>query len=103
MNTRRLALLKPVKEPGSINSASKELKMSYQQAWHYIKSMNELLPLPLIRKQPGESNGSGTVVTRYGEPIIREYEALLEQHKAFEAKIDDSLGSVCFKVLVKRQ
>ncbi|WP_372776318.1 winged helix-turn-helix domain-containing protein [Mangrovibacterium sp.] len=91
LDSKRIALLKLVKEKGSINSASKELKMSYQQAWHFIKSMNELSPLPVIVKQRGGSNGGGTMVTRYGERIIREYEALVEKHKAFQDEINDSL------------
>lgn len=96
LDTRRIALLKLVNELGSINSASKELKMSYQQAWHYIKSMNELSPLPVITKQRGGSNGGGTMVTRYGERIIREYEALVEQHEAFKEKMDESLWLCSF-------
>lgn len=91
LDTKRIALLKLIQEKGSINSASKELKMSYQQAWHYIKSMNELSPVPVIVKQRGGSNGGGTVVTRYGERIIREFDTLVEQHNAFKEKIDQSL------------
>ncbi len=91
LDRRRIALLKLVRDKGSINSASKELKMSYQQAWHYIKSMNELSPLPVIVKQRGGSNGGGTLVTRYGERVIREFEALEEQHNAFKNNIDESL------------
>jgi len=91
LDTKRIALLKLIKDKGSINSASKELKMSYQQAWHYIKSMNELSPLPVIVKQRGGSNGGGTMVTRYGERIIREFEALVEKHDAFKDQIDESL------------
>lgn len=91
LDTKRIALLKLIKDKGSINSASKELKMSYQQAWHYIKSMNELSPLPVIVKQRGGSNGGGTLVTRYGERIIREFEALVEKHDAFKEQVDESL------------
>jgi molybdate transport system regulatory protein len=91
LDSRRIALLKLVKAKGSINSASKELKMSYQQAWHYIKTMNELSPLPVIVKQRGGSNGGGTIVTRYGERVIKEFEILAEKHSAFKNGLDESL------------
>lgn len=91
LDAKRIALLKLIKEKGSINSASKELKMSYQQAWHFIKSMNELSPLPVIVKKRGGSNGGGTLVTRYGERMIREYEALEQEHNSFKNKLDESL------------
>lgn len=91
LDSRRIALLKLVKEKGSINSASKELKMSYQQAWHFIKLMNELSPLPVIVKQRGGSNGGGTIVTRYGERVIKEFDALAEKHDAFKNGLDEAL------------
>jgi len=91
LDSRRIALLKLIKEEGSINSASKQLKMSYQQAWHYIKSMNELSPLPVIMKQRGGSHGGGTIVTPYGERVIKEFEALAVKHAIFKNELEESL------------
>jgi len=91
LDEKRIALLKLVRDKGSINSASKELKMSYQQAWYYIKAMNELSPLPVIVKQRGGQNGGGTIVTRYGERVINEFEAIKNQHNAINNEIQKSL------------
>ena len=96
LDSRRIALLKLVKDKGSINAASKELKMSYQQAWHFIKQMNELSPLPLVVKQRGGSNGGGAVVTRYGERVINEFEALVEKHRIFKDGLNEDLWLCSF-------
>ena len=96
LDSKRIALLKLVKDKGSINAASKELKMSYQQAWHFIKQMNELSPLPLVVKQRGGSNGGGAVVTRYGERVIREFGTLVEKHRKFKDGLNEDLWLCSF-------
>lgn len=84
LTSKRVTLLKLVKQMGSINAASKELKMSYQQAWHFIKEMNEISPLPLVIRQRGGSNGGGALITKFGETSIREFELLSEAHNHFK-------------------
>ena len=96
LDLRRIALLKLVKDKGSINAASKELKMSYQQAWHFIKQMNELSPLPLVVKQRGGSNGGGALLTRYGERVILEFEMLVEKHRKFKENLNKDLWLCSF-------
>ncbi len=96
LDARRIELLKLVRERGSINSASKELKMSYQQAWHFIKKMNELSPLPVIVKQRGGSNGGGTEVTHFGEKVIDEFERLEKKYEELKEKLDDNLWLCTF-------
>ncbi len=84
LTSKRVTLLKLVKQMGSINAASKELKMSYQQAWHFIKEMNEISPLPLVIRQRGGSNGGGALITKFGETSIREFELLSDAHNHFK-------------------
>lgn len=95
LNMKRVRLLKLVKEKGSINAASKELKMSYQQAWHFINHMNELSPLPLVVRQRGGTNGGGAVITKYGEKTIIEFEKLVEQNNVFSEELSGKLW-LCF-------
>lgn len=73
LNRRRIDLVKNIRYSGSILSASKAMKMSYQQAWTFIKEMNELSPLPIVIRQRGGSNGGGAVVTPYGLELIEKY------------------------------
>lgn len=95
LTSKRIALLKLVKQKGSINAASKELKMSYQQAWHFIKEMNEISPLPLVIRQRGGSNGGGAILTRFGETAIKEFERLSEAHNHFKDDETEKLR-LCF-------
>jgi molybdate transport system regulatory protein len=92
---KRIMLLKLIKEKGSINAASKELKMSYQQAWHFIKQMNELSPIPLVVRQRGGANGGGADLTKFGEKAIFEFEKLMEQNKAYREELSGKLW-LCF-------
>ncbi len=95
LTSKRIDLLKIIKQKGSINAASKELRMSYQQAWHYIKEMNEIAPLPLVVRQRGGINGGGAVITKFGEKSIKEFESLCEAHNHFKTDKTDNLW-LCF-------
>lgn len=96
LNLKRIELLKRIKQKGSINSASKELKMSYQQAWHFIKEMNDISPLPLVIRQRGGSHGGGAVLTNFGEKAIAGFEQLNLAHKRFKLKLDKDLWLCSF-------
>lgn len=96
LNMKRIMLLKLIKEKGSINAASKELKMSYQQAWHFIKQMNELSPIPLVVRQRGGANGGGADLTKFGEKAIFEFEKLMEQNKAYREELSGKLWLCSF-------
>ncbi len=84
LNEKRVELLRQVGSNGSINAASKAMKMSYQQAWHFIKEMNELSPLPLIVRQRGGSNGGGAELTRYAQKMITMYEQIGTDFEEFK-------------------
>jgi molybdate transport system regulatory protein len=96
LNVKRIMLLKLIKEKGSINAASKELKMSYQQAWHFIKKMNELSPIPLVVHRRGGSNGGGADLTKFGEKAIIEFEKLMEQNIAYREELSVKLWLCSF-------
>lgn len=84
LNAKRVELLKQIGALGSINAASKAMKMSYQQAWHFIKQMNELAPLPVIVRQRGGCNGGGAELTKYGQKMIRMYENIMNEFETFK-------------------
>lgn len=95
LTIKRVALLKMVKQKGSINAASKKMKMSYQQAWHFIKEMNEISPLPLVVQQRGGVNGGGAQLTKFGEKTIVEFERLTQLHNQYKNSLSESLW-LCF-------
>ena len=91
LNNKRIKLLKAIKKTGSIRGASTDLKMSYQQAWHFIKEMNELSPLPLVINKRGGNNGGGTELTRHGEIAIIEFGKLREKINAANELLSSEL------------
>ncbi|MDR3253204.1 MAG: LysR family transcriptional regulator [Tannerella sp.] len=95
LNSRRIELLGLIREHGSILSASKALRMSYQQAWSIIRDINSSSPLPVVVRQRGGANGGGAVVTEYGQNLISRYESLLYRFNRCIAEMDDELQSIC--------
>ncbi len=95
LNERRIELLKAIKRKGSTRAASAEIKMSYQQAWHFIKEMNEISPLPLVVNKRGGSHGGGTELTNFGEKTISEFEKLKGQQNENNLKLSKDLW-ICF-------
>lgn len=72
----RVKLLKMIEETGSLNKASKSLKISYQKAWRMIDEMNTFSTQPLIKAQIGGSKGGGTSLTDYGKSLILIYDTI---------------------------
>jgi len=79
----RIELLKKIEKTGSINAASKEMKMSYKAAWERINSMNKLADKPLITRKTGGKGGGGTILTPYAHQLIQTYNRLNEVHRKF--------------------
>lgn len=79
LNPVRTALLKAIRTTGSLNSAAKLQKISYQHAWAMINDMNTTAPEPLVAKQRGGAHGGGAAITAYGERILNEYDLILKQ------------------------
>nr|WP_321412591.1 LysR family transcriptional regulator [uncultured Carboxylicivirga sp.] len=96
INQKRIDLLCLVRDKGSINAASKEMKMSYQQAWYFIKEMNELSPLPLVVRQRGGSNGGGAEVTKFGIKIIARFEMIKDEINNCKQKINEKMADTFF-------
>lgn len=71
----QIRLLKQVLKDGSIHAAAKNLKMSYQHAWHLLDKVNQLSPLPVLIRQKGGRDGGGCVISNYGLKLIRTFEA----------------------------
>ena len=82
----RVILLEKIKKHGSINAAAKSIKMSYRQAWQLVKEMNECAKQPVIEKTIGGANGGGTVLTAYGEAVIKNFYTLQSKIQSFIEK-----------------
>jgi molybdate transport system regulatory protein len=91
----QIKLLKQVIKDGSIHAASKNLKMSYQHAWHIIDKVNQLSPLPVVIRKKGGRDGGGCIISNYGLKIIRTYDAKMLALKEFLADNNADFDS-CF-------
>lgn len=72
----RRFLLQAIDTYGSINSAAKEINISYRKAWSYIKAMEERLGIKLVERHAGGKNGGGAVLTKEAREFIRKYELM---------------------------
>jgi len=68
---RQTILLKQVFKDGSLNAASHNLKISYQNAWNILNKMNHISPLPLIVSHKGGSDGGGCHPTNFGIEVMQ--------------------------------
>lgn len=88
----RIALLEKIDEIGSINSAAKEIGISYKTAWHLVDMMNNLSEKPLVVRMAGGKGGGGTVLTREGHQVIEQYRIVQEEHRKFLENLESRLG-----------
>jgi len=91
----QIRLLKQVAIDGSINGAAKNLKMSYQHAWHILDKLNELSPIPIVIRQKGGRDGGGCRISPYGMKLIRTYEKKVADIIQFLSQSNSELES-CF-------
>ena len=91
----QIRLLKQVAVDGSINCAAKNLKMSYQHAWHMLDKLNLLSPVPIVIRQKGGKDGGGCRISPYGMKLIRTYEKQVADIIRFLEQSNSELES-CF-------
>jgi molybdate transport system regulatory protein len=91
----QIRLLKQVAIDGSINCAAKNLKMSYQHAWHMLDRLNQLSPVPIVIRQKGGKDGGGCRISPYGMKLIRTYEKKVADIIRFLEQSNSELES-CF-------
>jgi molybdate transport system regulatory protein len=95
LDKKRIELLRRIRLTGSILSASKDMKMSYQMAWTYVKEMNVISPLPVVTRQRGGINGGGAEVTEYGMSLVRRFLLVKEKHEECLSALEDEMD-LCF-------
>ena len=76
-------LLDLIEKTGSINSAAKEMKMSYKKAWELINRLNEQTSFPIVSVKTGGERGGGSTLTTEALTLIKYYRELRERFAAF--------------------
>jgi len=67
IGSQQIRLLNQVLLDGSIHAAAKNLRMSYQHAWH-------LSPVPIVVRQKGGKDGGGCSISPYGKKLMEAYQ-----------------------------
>jgi molybdate transport system regulatory protein len=70
----KIALLKAVRETGSISAAARAMKLSYKKAWQLIDELNGMFKTPVVETRIGGSERGGAQVTPLGQRLIAIYE-----------------------------
>ncbi len=72
MGDGRADLLKAIKDEGSLNKASKKVKISYKHAWLQLNEIEKSLGEPVIIKKRGGKE-QGTFLTEKAIRLLEEY------------------------------
>jgi molybdate transport system regulatory protein len=71
----RIAMLRAIRDTGSISRAARALGLSYKSAWDAVQVLNNLFDRPLVLAAPGGRDGGVTSVTPAGEAVIAAFAA----------------------------
>jgi len=82
----RADLLKKVKETGSLSEAAKQMGMSYRHAWGIMHRISQNAGGEIVHSTRGGKAGGVTVLTPFGEEILREYENKAESLRSLVEK-----------------
>lgn len=95
INEKRINILKFIDKFGSLNKASKELKITYKHAWDEIKDVEKFLNEKLLLNVSKGRKGGGTTLTKKAKEILKDYDAY-EQGLNLEIsdKFWESLGTI---------
>jgi len=90
INPRIIELLKLVQETGSLNTAVKEMGLSYSYAWNTLYKINCQLHEPLLITQRGGKGGGVAFLTKSGIQLVEKYDDLKDSFQQFleEHKVD---------------
>jgi molybdate transport system regulatory protein len=73
------ALLKHVRETGSLHQAAAQMGMSYRKAWLTLRASEERLGFLLLERTVGGASGGGSRLTPSGRRFMRKYEQFREE------------------------
>jgi molybdate transport system regulatory protein len=88
-------LLKEIDSEGSLNAASKTLRISYRKAWGDLEKAQETLNVVLVEKRRGGAAGGQSVLTEQGEKWVKAYARFRgEIEKAVEKAYKKHIGGL---------
>ncbi len=85
-------LLRAIQRDGSLRTAARRMRVSYQHAWAVIDSANRAASQPLVTKQRGGTGGGGAILTAYGVMVLREYGDIEREVVKFTKRLNAELN-----------
>ena len=82
----RYKIFEAIQRIGSIQAASKELKMSYRAVWGRIKATEERLGKQMLIRNVGGASGGGSRLTPFAKSLVKQFQRL---HKNILIQSDD--------------
>jgi molybdate transport system regulatory protein len=75
----KIDLLRQIRERESISGAARAMNMSYRRAWLLVADLNKLFAKPLVETWAGGKTRGGASLTKLGERLIENYDAVVER------------------------
>ena len=75
----KINLLRQIREQESISGAARAMNMSYRRAWLLVAELNKLFAKPLVEAWAGGQSRGGASLTKLGEKLIENYDAVVER------------------------
>lgn len=92
----RFRMLSAIERCGSINAASKELKMGYRAIWGKIKATEEGLGEPLLKRSAGGAKGGGSELTPLAISLLDHFKKV---HEHVISEADDFFEDVFDQII----
>lgn len=83
------SLLHSIEENGSIQSACRELKMSYSKAWTIIKRMEKQLGYKVLDTKIGGVGGGVSVLTKAAKDFLENYDKMYKELNTLTRQLFD--------------
>ena len=87
----REALLRAIKETGSIIKAAEKVGFNYKKAMSYIKAMEERTGQKIVITFKGGREKGGAKLTEFGEGLLKDFESIINEYEKLRKRLQKNL------------
>jgi len=91
MGMGREALLRAIKETGSITKAAEKVGLNYTKAMSYIKAMEERSGQKIVVTFKGGTEKGGAKLTEFGEGLLKDFESIVKEYEKLRERLQKGL------------